>query len=105
MHDIIHRELQNARLADFHRRAQQDRLGREAALHLRRGVLGRVLVVLSGRSALRQLAARAWTADAPTLDAPADVRGARSTPSRAHAVSAPVSDPRPAPSHVAADLR
>jgi len=43
MHDIIHRELQTTRVADFHRRARQDRLEREAARQWRRRAFGRVL--------------------------------------------------------------
>jgi hypothetical protein len=84
MHDIIHSELQKARVADFRRRAEQDRLGREAVQHVRRRALGPVLAVLSARrSALRQLAGQARTSDAP-LGGRAEVSGARPTPSPAN---------------------
>jgi len=46
MHDIIHRELQKERVADLHRRAQQDRLGRDAADTLRRRAIDRVLAIM-----------------------------------------------------------
>jgi hypothetical protein len=65
MHDIIHRELQTMRVADFHRRARQDRLERDAARQLRRRVLGRVLgFLMARRSGLRQFAAQARTSSA-----------------------------------------
>ncbi len=70
MHDIIHHELQKARVADLHQRARQDRLAREAARQLRRRPL-RVLAVLSAcRAKLRRLAPQARAANlrpAPTM--------------------------------------
>jgi hypothetical protein len=77
MHDIIHRELQKARVADLHLRAQQDRLAREAARHWRRQALGRVLAVLSARRFALRPAATTSTAPipsrstAPTFGSPA----------------------------------
>jgi hypothetical protein len=62
MHPIIHHELMNARAADFHRRAEQERAAR-AAIQARRarteqgrplllgrpaGVLGRGLRIMPG---------------------------------------------------------
>jgi len=78
MHDSIHRELQKARVADFHRAAQQDRLARDASRHLRVQALNRLLAVLNGyRSALHGLAAQARTIAAPPLKAPADLSSRR----------------------------
>jgi hypothetical protein len=68
MHDAIHRELQQARVADLYRRAQQDRRELEAARQWRRRALGRVLAALSAH---------------------------RSTLSRADAAGKPASDPAP----------
>ncbi|HXW47060.1 MAG TPA: hypothetical protein VEL03_19870 [Streptosporangiaceae bacterium] len=57
MHEIIRIELQKARVAELHRRAQQDRLEREAARQARRRTLSRLLTVLGARrSALRKFA-------------------------------------------------
>jgi hypothetical protein len=65
MHDIIHRELQATRVADFHRRARQDRLARDAARQWRRRALGLVLGFwMARRSGLRQFAAQARTSTA-----------------------------------------
>ena len=66
MHPIIHDELKNARVADFHRRAERDRLAR-AFIHARRTrrehrkdpvggrsarvFARRLLIILGGRSA------------------------------------------------------
>ena len=80
MHDIIRSELQKARVAELHRRAQQDRLEREAARRSQPRGLGRVLAVLSARgSTLRKLVAQTGTSDAPPLSAPAEASGALST--------------------------
>jgi hypothetical protein len=82
MHDIIHRELQKARVADFHRRAQQDRLARDAARHWRRQALGRVLAVLSIRRSALRPAATTSTAPMPLRSTAPTLRSPTSTVSR-----------------------
>jgi hypothetical protein len=71
MHDIIRRELQTARVADFHRRARQDRLARDAVRQLRRPALGRVLVFLMARRSGVWHAGRARAMEGAVLARPA----------------------------------
>jgi hypothetical protein len=74
MHDIIHRELQTARVADFHRRARQDRLVRDAVRQLRRPALGRVLGLLMARRSGVWDAGRARAMEGAVLARPASLR-------------------------------
>lgn len=74
MHDIIHRELLTARVADLHRRARQDRLERDAARRLRRRLLGRVLAFLTGRWPGLWHTGRARAIEGAALAGPATLR-------------------------------